>query len=354
MTILAEDPDGVGTGAGAELDTLRALLDAIHHEDDRIAGRAVTRLRNDLAVDEIDNADVDSTLGFGEYVNGAEDGVLLIGGELVYFEARNNNVPFQFQTLTRGYRGTEALRHPAGTLVFDYSGNRAAVELVRRGLLVDTAVGEDLQRIGRNLGLTFCVGMSEEAYRRVIKAVAYLPRQTLHAFRQALNALYDGSTDWTAYERLASSPWDVFIDLVATYSADIRGRFLLNGGEETVTTGANTVDVAHAPSSVFRVVLATEATRRGYRDGVTDYYGAGSVLGTTITLGSSPGAAGTAVIVDYNAHRGHYLAANETVRQDSADADHWAYLADPTRTARCLLEQIRAAGVRVNVRSVTP
>ena len=40
----AEDPDPSGSGISNFLGNLKALLDAIHKEDDRIGGLAVTRL----------------------------------------------------------------------------------------------------------------------------------------------------------------------------------------------------------------------------------------------------------------------------------------------------------------------
>jgi hypothetical protein len=95
------------------------------------------------------------------------------------------------------------------------------------------------------------------------------------------------------------------------------------------------------------VFLDTPEARRGRREGLTNYFlPGGSVLGSTITLGTSPGPIGTAVLVDYTAFSAHYLARDEAVLDA---ADRWAYLADPLLTARCLLDQIRAAGVRVDL-----
>jgi len=41
---------------------------------------------------------------------------------------------------------------------------------------------------------------------------------------------------------------------------------------------------------------------------------------------------------------------NETTRDD---LDFYAYLTDPTLTARCILDLIRAHGVQVNIRVTT-
>ena len=374
-----EDPDGVGTGALADgAWNLEAALDAIFKEDDRIGGRAVTRLRSTLEPDEINCMDVESTIGFGELADGTGDGRLLVGGEVIDFAGRNSNDPFLFSDLTRSVESTEATRHPPGTLVFDLSRNTSAIDLVRRGLMVDTAVGEDLEVIQRNLGLRRCRGVTEEQLRRIIKAVAYLPKQTIPAFRDALLALWDDPALFVVYELLVTRPWTVFVEIDTPPATDIRGRFTLNSGEPQLTTGVSTVDTSYdvlestlaaypgaatrvlggrtytypagaAGSRPFSVYDDTPLTRRGYRDGFTDYAAGGSVVGNTITLGSSPGPLGTPVLVDYAAFTAHYTAYDEAVRQDLAQADRWAYLADPLLATKCLLDQIRAAGIRVEV-----
>ncbi len=74
---------GVGAGALADEDLLKAMLDAIHKEDDLLGGRAVTRLASQLTDDETSSIAVESTLGFGEFTDSEGDGRLLIGGELI-------------------------------------------------------------------------------------------------------------------------------------------------------------------------------------------------------------------------------------------------------------------------------
>jgi hypothetical protein len=203
--------------------------------------------------------------------------------------------------------------------------------------------------------------------------VAYLPKTTIHAFDEALTALL-GANQYEIYENIATDPWKVFVEIIVTLATSLRGRFMLNGGEPALTTGANTVDVDYDPiepplagyagaasqtyglrtidypagvagTATIGVYDDTPESRRGLRDGLTNYFlPGGSVAGSTITLGTSPGAAGTAVIVDYTAFSAHYLALNETVNED---ADYYAYLSDPLLAVRCLLDQIRAAGVQV-------
>lgn len=334
------------------LRNLKAVLDAIHKEDDRIGGRAITRVAATVSPTDSQMA-VESTIGFGEYEDGAGDARLLVGGEIITASGRTTSSPFTFTGLTRGVDTTEAKTHPVGSLVYDLSQNVSAVDLLRRGLLVDFAVGEDLATIAANLGLRKCPGMTDDQLRRVIKAVAYLPKQTVDAFEKALEALTGDPNDYRVYERTTTKPYHVFAEIDVDPATDIRGRFLLNGGEQQDTSGTNTVDTDYDINHVIGVYDDTVLTRRGIRDGFTNYFSGGSFTGTTITLGSSPGAAGTPVIIDYGAFAAHYLAQNEAVRQDLGQQDRWAYLSDPLLTARCLLDQIRAAGVKVELSAKT-
>lgn len=343
-----EEADPAGTALGSFLGMLRSLLDGVFKQDDLIGGRAVTRLTQSLSASELGCMYVESTIGFGELTDGQATSRVLVGGEVIEGIQRNNAVPFLFEGLTRGVSNTEAKTHPAGSLVYDLSRNTSAIDRVRRGLLVDYAVDEDLQVIQRNLGLKRCPGIDDETLRAVIKAVAYLPKQTLHAFRKALDALL-GSGNYTITERTSTDPYTVYVGVRSSTTTDIRGRFLLNGGERQETTGALAVITDYPIDSVQGVYDDTESARRGRREGLTNYFTSGSFAGQEITLGSSPGAAGTPVIIDYTSFNAHYLAADETVRQDFDQEDRWAYLADPLLATRCLLDQIRAAGVRVEV-----
>ncbi len=370
---------GVSTTAPDESGLLRAMLDAIHGSDDQFGGMRMTRLIEPLLAADVSGAQVESTLGFGFETEGDDDAKLLIGGEVLMAETRiDGPANFRFGTLTRGLDGTVVPTvHPPGTLVFDLSRNTSGIDHVRRGLFVETAIGPDLNVIGRNLGLKKCPGLTDAQWREIIKVVAYLPKQTIDAFNRALVALL-GEGNFVIEERLISEPYKVFVNILVALSSDIRGRFLLNSGEPQITSGLTTVSTTYTiiqpalsdtltelgvlpgqtveghaltyPASgtgtaILGVFDDTVDTRRGERVGLTNYFlPGGSASGNGITLGTSPGAAGTAVLVDYTAFSAHYLARNET--QLDAD-DFFAYLADPLLAARCLLEQIRPAGVKV-------
>lgn len=327
----------------------QAVLDAIFYQDDLLAGQRVTRLTAPVVDTETSTMEVEATNGFGVWTDGGTVSRVLVGGELIESSSRTL---VAFNGLTRGIGDTKIpARHEISSLVYDASKNMSALDRIWRGIMVDYAIGDDLDVIGSNLGLARCPGLDDDTWREVIKAVAYLPKQTLDAFERALTALL-GAGNFNVYERTSTSPYQVFVEIVASLSNEIRGTFYLNGGEPQLTTGANTVDTDYDVNNVIGVYDDTTLTRRGYREGLTNYFDpGGSFVNNTITLGTSPGAGGTAVIVDYGAFTGHYLAPNETERDDQ---DFYAYLSDPSLAARCLLEQIRAAGIKVNYAIVSP
>lgn len=318
-----------------------SVLEAIFGQDERLVGRRVTRLEAPLLETETATMTVEATNGFGRWKDGTTESRVLVGGELIHSMSRTGST---FDTLTRGVDDTRTPRlHYPGTLVFDASDNKSAFDHLRRGLFVEYATGEDLDVIGSNLGLHRCPGMTDDVWREVIKAVAYLPKTTLDAFHQALTALL--GSGFTVRENLIESPYQVFVEVATALSNSLRGKFFLNGGEAALTVGLNTVDVIHDVNQVLGVYDDTVLTRRGFREGFTNYATSNTFVGNSITLDVSPGPIGTKVIVDYGAFTAHFLATDETVREDE---DFYAYLADPFATARCLLDQIRAAGVRVN------
>lgn len=343
---------------------LRAMIDAIGGELNKLAGRSITRLAQPLAIDETATMEVESTLRFGDSGGTYR---LLINGELIIATAASSSAPYQFTTLTRGSEYTVAKAHPAGAIVTDLSENTSAIHHARRGLFVRTAVEEDLDVIARNLGLPKCPGLTEEQWRRIIIAVSYLPKQPIDAFKRALMAIYNDSTQYNVYERLASDPWNVYVEILTALSTDIRGRFVLTGGVSATTDAGAGTTVVLAAGTQLRQVLGvyddTTAVRRGKRDGITNYFSGGGSFVTgsdTVTLGSTPGAS-AAVIVDYAEtpadgvdadQQYHYLAEDETVLAD--DGDRWAYLADPLRVPACVLDHVRPAGVRVRLSQKLP
>jgi hypothetical protein len=341
----------VGTPSGL----LRALLDAIHGQDEKIGGRRVTNLTMSLFKDDTE-AHVISTVGFGEFTDGASDAQFVVGGEVIRASGRTDT---KFTGLTRGVGNTKIPdAHRGGLEVLDWARNSSAIDLVWRGFLSRFAVGWDLDIIGRNLGLQKCTGWSDAIWRQIIQEVAYAGKQPIPLFHDVMEILV-GSGNFEIHERLVSNPWTIFIYVSTALSTSLRGQFFLNSAEPQLTTGALSVDTDYTiidspldpgPGTVgvYGVFDDTPITRRGIREGFTNYYTGGSHGGTSITLGSSPGGAGTPVLIDYNAFEAHYLPTDETIIDD---ADYFPYLSDNLAGIRCLLDQIRAAGIKLEIRN---
>lgn len=454
----------------------QAMLDAIQGSDEQIGGKAVTQLTTPLMdTDAVIN--VVSTIGFGEFKDGLNNARLIVGGEIISATGRTDTT---FTGLTRGVDNTKIKsNYQVNTVVFDFAENSSALDLTKRGFLVDFAIGPDLDVIGRNLGLIKCPGLDDDQWRDIIKRVAYSAKQTPVAFQEALLALL-GAGQFDLVERVISNPNNVIVRAFVSLATMLRGRFYLNGGERQDTTaplnvtvdydvvgaplaaqaatgtlrivsgafladgetfilddgvtaltfefdlggggiggdvaivylvtdseatvrdaviaavnGAGALDMTASPQpagagdEAYRVNLVngtpgvagnvpigetvtdpafaftgmsggqdagtigvlgvfddTVLSRTGYRDGLTNYFTGGSFAGKVVTLGSSPGAAGTAVLVDYGAFSAHYLADDETI-VDSDDT--YGYLGGGLTVIECLLDQIRAAGVGVTV-----
>lgn len=322
----------------------KAMIDAMLGQTERLAGQAITELTTPLAVDEAATMNVASTIRFGVETDDTTIAVLLVGGEIILATGRTLT---SFTTLSRGYRTTTPRLHPPGTLVYDLTRNRTALDLVRRGFFVRTARLEDLDVIGRNLGLHKCPGLDEETWRALIQVMAYLPNQPIDSFKRVLD-VFPGIGNYEVYEEPITDPNVVFVDVRIPTASDLRGRFFLNGGEPQLANGAGTqVTTTYAINAVLGVFDDDDDTRRGNREGRTNYAPSGTFVGSTITL-DVPVAPNAPLIVDYGAFTAHYLATDETERYP-ADGDFFPYLSDPSAIVRCLLDQVRAAGVRVVV-----
>jgi hypothetical protein len=334
---------------------LSSIVEAIHGSDEIIGGQAVTELTQPLDVTEVVDADVLATLGFGEFTDGASDARFVVGREIISATGRNDT---QFTGLTRGLDNTKIKRHPPGSIVYDLAQNTTALDLVRRGMLVDFAIGPDLDVVARNLGLKKCINLTDDVWREVIRSVAYLAKQTRNAFDEAMTALVGPPpVNYCIFERQITRPHRVFVQVDVEPATSLKGRFVLNSGEQQLSTGLTTVETDYditasptvpdvGPIGVLGVYDDTLLTRKGHRDGFTNYFTGGSFVGNVITLGASPGAAGTALIIDYNGHAAHYLSDDDTIRDEG---DFYPYFADSLESARCLLDQVRAAPIKVEL-----
>lgn len=74
--------------------------------------------------------------------------------------------------------------------VLDFTRTFSALDQLRRSLFVETATGEDLNVVGRNIAVLRPPPLTDDdTFRAVIKATAYAPKSTIYALELALDAL---------------------------------------------------------------------------------------------------------------------------------------------------------------------
>ena len=328
---------------------LRAMLDAIYGEDDSLAGVSVTRLTTPM-LDTDDTINVETTLRFGTYTDGDDpafaepvpygDAKLIIDGEIIYARFRTDTT---FSILDRGLDGSGVRFHPQSTLVYDYSQNRSAVDAVRRAFMVRFAQGEDLDVIGRNLGVAKCRDVTDAQWREIIQRTAYMPKQPLDSFRQVLDVVLPGQ--YTLVKK-PSEPWTVTVYVDLRQNQSKKGQFLLNGGEAQLSISATEVRTNYPIHQIISVTADTPLVRMGFPS--PDLAPTKTFIGQQITLDANVGSAGVPLLVNYGAFAAHYLALDEnTIEQD----DFFAYLSDNgAGLVTCLLDHVRAAGIKIKVK----
>lgn len=171
---------------------------------------------------------VESVLDWGE------TGKVGIEGVVYYYDSRTDT-ELQGVTHVRGGVITAGLKasHHIEATVIDLSRNRSALDLVRRAMLVAYAEGEDLNALGRNLGVNrYPFLASDEIFREIVQALAYNPKGTVFGLELALNALV-GEGNYEIIEDLITYPCTVFVRLLGAAVTDeiSAGKTYLTGPE---------------------------------------------------------------------------------------------------------------------------
>ncbi|MFA4944429.1 MAG: hypothetical protein WC789_06985 [Lentisphaeria bacterium] len=147
-----------------------------------------------------------------------------------------------------------ACAHRLGSTVADLTREWSALDKARRGFLVDTAEGEDLTTLARNLGVPrLRMFTSDAQYRGVVRAIAYCPRGTLWALEQALTALV-GAGNYEIYEDLVKDPCRVTIriDPAVLASAGAPGKAWMTTEEwATLDLPCTGLTLAASPDRVY-------------------------------------------------------------------------------------------------------
>lgn len=264
---------------------------------------------------------VETTLGW------PDSGKLVVEGVVYEYASRTDYPPsFDELTHTQGNGSVIGLKkdHTEQATVTDLSSSRSAIELVKRALLVEYAEGEDLNAIGRNMGvLRYPFLESDDVFRAIVKALAYNPKGTMFGLELALTAMV-GEGNFVITEDLINYPNTVFITLLGgPFTSDsfegkaylAESEYQLPGSSTSVSIEESVADRGHIHSVTYRDEdhLSDFRTALPSADSIVEYEGSvgvpvwaysGSNEGTDVTLISGEGIEITHV-AGFNGSYGH-------------------------------------------------
>jgi hypothetical protein len=149
--------------------------------------------------------------------------------------------------------------------VVEASGSYSGIDLLRRSLLIDHAVEEEIDRIARRFGLIRPRSLTnDEIWRKVVMVRAYLAASPVYSIELMLDALYPEG-GWAVTEDLSLESLDgrprhaneVFITTPDLEPGDENeGRTFLTGPEDQTSTTTTSVTVDETPITVISVKLA--------------------------------------------------------------------------------------------------
>lgn len=150
------------------------------------------------------------------------------------------------------------IQHRVDSTVTDLSREYNALDLLRRGFLVNYAEGDDLSALGRNLGVDrLPIFRDDDEFRAVIKALAYSPRGTMLSLELALESFL-GAGNFEVYEDLILYPNTVFIRIDPSVFVEEGsfGKAFFNPVEwDQLAGGQDTLVLSRTPLDVGSVIL---------------------------------------------------------------------------------------------------
>ena len=229
----------IGTHTDVKLSFLEGVTAATGGEDALIGGFRITRLTATATLG-VTSIAVENVLDW------PESGIIGIDNVKYAYGSRTNTTLDAITHVRYGVSGTGTLQqHFQRARVIDLDRSWSALDSVRQSMLVDYAEEDDLNAIGRNLGvLRFPFLESDDVFREIIKAVAYNPKGTIYGLELALDALI-GAGNYEIYEDLISNPNTVYIRLLGSAVIDTQsqGKAFLSTVEYNLATSDTTVDI---------------------------------------------------------------------------------------------------------------
>ena len=173
--------------------------------------------------------------------------------------------------------------------VTDYTLVFSAIDTYRRSFLVDYATGEDLNVIGRNIGVDRPPELTDDdTFRALIKVLAYVSKGTIYSLELVLTALLGDPLAFEIFEDLTigsiNHPGKVYIRKTTDNSEEFIGKTFLDGDELVPITSTTSIVLNETPIiRVGSVHYADEPGRDSIRV-IDEGTNASSVdLGVTIT-----------------------------------------------------------------------
>lgn len=249
----------VSTREGS-LANAEALTLGIGGSDNEIGGLVQTRLTQ-VATLGAAILNVENTLGW------PDSGKVRVGGVIYQYAGRTDQSLTGITHLFGGATQVGTYKyHAVQEAVTNITGATSSMELLRRSLLVNYAEGEDLNTIGRNLGVPRLLYVADDdTHRGIIKALAYNPRGTVYGLELALDALL-GAGNYQIIEDPINYPCVVFIELGNSLITDgsTVGRWYLPRELDFLADNEQEVPLTGIPSAniegVGRIILKPERT----------------------------------------------------------------------------------------------
>lgn len=231
-----------------------AITLAVGGSDNEIGGLNQTRVTQ-VATTGATTLNVENVLGW------PDSGKIKVGGVIYAYGSRTSQTIDDITHIFGGVVQVGTFKdHEIKEAVTDITGAVSAIEQVRRAMIVDYAEAEDLNALGRNLGvlrLPFLTG--DDQYRDIIKALAYNPRGTRYGLDLALTAMV-GAGNYEVFEDPINSPATVFIKLPAALLAGTisQGKYFVDQVVPRPASAAQTIPLGTTPLSVGGCTLKPE------------------------------------------------------------------------------------------------
>ena len=218
---------------------IEAITYAFGSADTSLGGFHMTRLTAAAVKPEDPATPIPDTLTVESVYGWPTEGRVAVQGTLYRYTSRTDSALagiawFDGAAWREGIKRT----HQSFEDVWDQSNRRSLIDQIKRNVFVETAEGQYLDALARNLGIRRRAWVtSDDLFRRIVQAIAFSPRGSLWCIEALMSAILGKRTDDDGNPR-----WDVWENLVL----DENGRTVDGGvvfidlGPEFVSLDPNT------------------------------------------------------------------------------------------------------------------